>query len=171
MNTTIRFALIGKSGSGKSTVSSIMREERGLTIVKTGAICRKIANLLFGNENKSTTQLLDDVLTGLDPSIFLKAAVRDLPDRSDFVIDALRFHSDFTLARELGCSIIRVVSDDAERVRRLEVRGQAFELQRDGLHRSERELDDVPVDYEIANTGTLNDIRSSVAVIMASVSK
>ena len=63
----MRIALIGKSGAGKSHLAGILAGQRGVTLVKTGAVCREIANLLFGNEDKSTTQKLDDVLTQLEP--------------------------------------------------------------------------------------------------------
>jgi cytidylate kinase len=69
-----RIALIGKSGAGKSEVSRHLAKVHGFTAIRTGAICRTIAKLLFNNEDKATTQLLDDALTALDPSIRLKGA-------------------------------------------------------------------------------------------------
>jgi dephospho-CoA kinase len=59
----LRIALVGKSGSGKSEVAEFLRESRACQVIKTGRICRQIAQLLFGNEDKRSTQLLDDVLT------------------------------------------------------------------------------------------------------------
>ena len=159
MTAPTRFALVGKSGSGKSEVGVILNGQLGLRIIKTGTICRMIAKMLFGNEDKRSTQKLDDVLTTIDPSIFLRAALRDVGLEEMFVIDALRCASDLGLAQDYGCTVIRVVADDSIRLRRLKARGQEFNLDTDGRHRSEVELDDAQVDHVIANNGTLDDLR------------
>ena len=163
MTTKPRFALIGKSGSGKSEAGQILNDQLGLRIVKTGTICRHISKMLFGNEDKHSTQRLDDVLTTIDSSIFVRAALRDVETDEMFVIDSLRFSSDLELARDHGCTIIRVVADDTIRVRRLKARGQVFDLNTDGKHRSEVELDDVQVDHVILNNGTQDDLRKRLS--------
>jgi dephospho-CoA kinase len=148
-----RFALVGKSGSGKSEACRFLCESREIRLIKTGAICRQIARLLFDNEDKRSTQLLDDALSSIDPSIFLRAAMRGVSPDDCFVIDALRFREDLVMAREAGCMVIRIVASDEIRLSRLVARGQAFDPETDGRHRSEVELDDAPVDLEIRNEG------------------
>lgn len=160
-----RFALVGKSGSGKSEACRFLSQSRGIRPIKTGAICRHIACLLFGNEDKRSTQILDDALTPIDPSIFLRAALRGVGADESFAIDALRFREDLAIARKFGCMVIRIVASDETRLRRLDARGQAFNLDTDGSHRSEVELDDVPVDLEIRNEGDL----SALSVLLASL--
>ena len=146
-----RYALVGKSGSGKSEAGRFLSESRGIRLIKTGSICRQIARLLFDNEDKRSTQLLDDALTTIDASIFLRAALRGVHPDESFVIDSLRFHEDLAIAREAGCMVIRIVASDEIRLCRLVARGQAFDPETDGRHRSEVELDDAPVDLEIRN--------------------
>ena len=68
--------------------------------LKTGAVCRQIAKLLFGNEDKKSTQILDDALTPIDSSLFLRATLRGADMGRPFVIDSLRFNTDLQLA---GC--------------------------------------------------------------------
>lgn len=157
-----RFALLGKSGSGKSEVATLLCEQYDLSAIKTGSVCREIALLLFGNQDKRSTQLLDDALTTIDPSIFLKAALRREGGQEGFVIDSLRFQSDLRLAQELGCTIVRVNASDTIRVQRLEQRGQAFDPTTDGLHRSETELDAVPVDVVIENEKSLSELAAEL---------
>lgn len=77
-----RFAIIGKSGSGKSRVAETLSELLGVRHIRTGTICRQIARLLFDNEDKQSTQRLDDVLTTIDSSIFVRAALRSASHRS-----------------------------------------------------------------------------------------
>lgn len=159
---TVRLALIGRTGAGKSEVARILSELCTCQIVKTGAICRKISKLLFGNEDKQSTQLLDDALTPIDASIFLKAALRDIDLNLPTIIDSLRFRSDLDLASRLGFRIVRVASSEHNRSQRLVERQQAFDIARDGLHRSETELDDATTFFTIINDGSREDLREQL---------
>lgn len=153
-----RFALIGKSGAGKSTVADSIAQTYGIRRVSTGKICRAISMLLFGNEDKASTQRIDDALTLVDPSIFLRAALRDSKPQEPICVDSLRFASDYDLARSQGFEIIRVTASDVVRQRRLAARGQVFNISTDGMHRSETELDEALVDFTIHNDGTTEEI-------------
>lgn len=163
--TEIRVALVGRSGAGKSEVSRLFSTMAQCRVVKTGTICRSISQMLFGNESKRSTQLLDNALTAIDGSIFLRAAMRDLGEEAA-LIDSLRFHSDFELARNAGFRILRVTAPDELRYPRLAGRGQEFDPATDGLHRSETELDEVDTDYHIENRGGLDDLKIRVFEII-----
>lgn len=171
MTQRLRFALVGKSGSGKSEAAKILQGLTGCRIVKTGAVCRQISHMLFGNEDKASTQLLDDALTPIDPSIFLRASLRDLADSERIVIDSLRFASDYALARTLGCAIIRVEASEDDRVARLGRRGQQFDPLQNGSHRSETELDTFATDHILVNNGTLDDLLAHASTIAGSALK
>ncbi len=163
----MRFALVGKSGSGKSTAGEHLGRLAGVEHVRTGAICRQIAHLLFGNDEKRSTQRLDDALTTIDPCIFVRAALRPYGEGGGFVLDALRFCEDAVLARGMGCRIIRIVAPPELRHLRLRERGQSFDPATDGLHRSEIELDVIKVDHEIINAGDLRSMEAALAAIVA----
>lgn len=166
MTPPIRFALVGKSGAGKSSVGVRLSRLIGVDHVRTGVLCRQIAQTLFGNEAKSSTQALDDALTAIDPSIFVRAALRPYGEQAGYVLDALRFNSDAVLARKLGCRIIRVVAPDELRGLRLRARGQAFDPNTDGLHRSEVELDAIDVDLELVNDGDLTYVDEMLSALL-----
>jgi hypothetical protein len=144
-----------------------LSESRGIRLIRTGAICRQIARLLFDNEDKRSTQILDDALTTIHPSIFLRAALRGVGPAEDLVIDALRFWEDVALARELGFIVIRVVASDDVRLFRLVARGQVFDPKKDGHHRSEVELDNAPVDLEIRNEGEISSLHALLTGLSA----
>ena len=167
MSGPVRFALIGKSGSGKSRAGGFLSHRFGVAHLKTGAVCREISRLLFSNEDKSSTQRLDDALTPIDPCIFLRATLRPVAVNEGFVVDALRFREDLVLAREYGCKVIRVVAPEGVRVQRLIDRGQVFDPVTDGVHRSETELDNVEVDFEILNDADLATFERALSRILA----
>ena len=163
----IRFALVGKSGSGKSTAGQHLGRLVGVDHVRTGVICRQISRTLFGNEDKRSTQRLDDALTTLDPSIFVRAALRPYEDGAGFILDSLRFREDVVLARGLGCRVVRIVAPSELRNDRLRDRGQSFDPATDGLHRSEMELDVIDVDHEVENAGDVSSLETALAAIVA----
>lgn len=162
-----RLALIGKSGAGKSTVADIISQDYGIRRISTGSICREISRLLFGNENKASTQKIDDALTQIDPSIFFKAALRGAAEQERICVDSLRFAADYELARAQGFEIIRVTALNETRMRRLEARGQVFIPNVDGKHRSEVDLDTAAADFKIQNDGTEDEIRTALKLIFA----
>ncbi len=123
--------------------------------------------MLFGNDDKRSTQQLDDALTTIDPSIFVRAALRPYGEGDGFVLDALRFRDDAVLARELGCRIVRIVAPPDLRHVRLRERGQSFDPATDGLHRSEIELDTIKVDHELVNAGDLPSLEAALTAIVA----
>lgn len=160
-----RIALIGKSGSGKSTVASLLQLHCGTIRISTGAVCRKISMQLFGNEFKSSTQSIDDALTQIDPSVFLNAALLNVSDDSSICIDSLRFESDLEIARERKLIRIKVVAPDDLRFSRLKKRGQVFDPRTDGMHRSETDLDEADVDFTIENMGDIAALERAVHAI------
>jgi len=86
-----RIGLIGFTGVGKSTVAQHLKSAHGFHIASTGAMCRAISMLVFGNEDKSNLLALTDALQSIDPIIFLKAASRAAPAGTLLTIDALRY--------------------------------------------------------------------------------
>jgi 5'-deoxynucleotidase YfbR-like HD superfamily hydrolase/predicted kinase len=162
----MQVALIGKSGVGKSTVAKLLNYHAGTERVSTGSICRQIAMLLFGNDDKSTTQTLDDALTKIDPSVFLNAALQAAPAGRPICLDSLRFKSDYDIARRRGFTIVRVTAPDEVRVARLAERGQKFNLMKDGSHRSEIELEQMEVDYTVENSGDIDALEGSVRALI-----
>lgn len=164
-NDLMQVALIGKSGVGKSTVAKLLNYYTGAERVSSGTICRQIAKLLFGNDEKSTTQTLDDALTKIDPSIFLNAALLAAPAGRPICLDSLRFSSDYEIAKRRGFMIVRVTAPDDVRLTRLSERGQKFDLAKDGSHRSETELDRISVEHTIENSGDIDALDNSVRAL------
>ena len=66
----------------------------------------------------------------------------------------------------MGCMILRITAQDDQRVHRLRTRGQVYNLEVDGLHRSEVELDAVTVDKTIQNDEGIDALRSKISSIV-----
>jgi dephospho-CoA kinase len=151
---------------GKSEVARILAERYGFQICNTGRLCREMSAIVFGDESKAHMQEITDALRTIDPSIFLKAALRSVDTDSRLVIDSVRFFSDVELIKAGGLSLIRVRASNEARHARLQTRGQIFTATQD-LHISESEADSFNVDGTVTNTGSLCDLEAQIAALIA----
>lgn len=168
ITTASKIALSGKSGAGKSSVARIFFEKYNFKIVKTGLICRQISSILFGDDAKSSTQVLDDALTKIDESIFLKAALRNADLSPPVLIDSLRFANDFHLVKELGFKTMQILASNEDRGKRLSFRGQSFSDSTE-LHRSETELDNYKHDFVVKNHNSIVDLEEQIGRLFSTI--
>jgi len=157
-----RIALIGFTGVGKTTAADHLCRAHGFEIASTGAMCRRVSGLVFGNEDKANLYSLTDALQTIDRAIFLKAALRELHGTDAIVIDALRYHQDYEYALSEGFHLVRIQAPIPLRLRWLADRGQGFDLTVDGTHPSETELSDVSVHTTILNDGSKDQLLKQI---------
>ena len=153
-----RIGLIGLTGVGKTTIANRLQTAYGFNVARTGETCRAVSRLLYGNEDKSNLLALSDALQSLDPAIFLKAALRNLPADTSYIIDALRFTHDYQYATSRKLYIIQITAPLHLRRQWLAERGQQFDFETDGKHASELELSEVTVHATLENDGTKSEL-------------
>jgi dephospho-CoA kinase len=148
----LKIALVGRSGSGKTTIAEYLRQKYLFAICSTGLRCRVLAREFFENESKTTLNLLTDALRKIEPGVWLKVALRDAPESSQrIVIDSIRFPEDLLLVKNQGAVVWRVDCSNELRVERLSRRGQSYNIETDDKHITETALADISVDDVIVN--------------------
>jgi dephospho-CoA kinase len=157
-----RIGLIGLTGVGKSTAALYLRDVHGFQVATTGEVCRAVSRLLYGNEDKSNLLKLTDALQSIDPTIFLKSALRRLPAGERFVIAALRYTHDYDYAKQNQLYIVRITAARDLRQKRLQGRGQVFNFETDAAHASELQLSEVAVNATIENDGTVRQLYAKI---------
>lgn len=164
ITTRPNIALYGRTGSGKTTVAEVLVEEYGYSHRKTGAACRALCLDLFGSEDKALLNKVTDALRGIDPAVWLRAAIRD--SRQDtgrpIVLDSIRFRPDYQYVVERDFVTIRITAPSGARVERLAGRGQEFDVLRDDLHPAEIELSSEAFDYTIDNSALRSGLIAEV---------
>lgn len=158
----LRITLLGRSGAGKTTVATCLRETHGFTVCSTGRRCRELAQEFFETESKETLNALTDAMRSIDPAVWLKVALRQVGnDTYRVVIDAARFPEDYEYARNRDFRVWRVVCPPEIRRARMASRGQLF-VPADEEHITEVALDDAECDAVIDNTQDLETLRRTV---------
>jgi dephospho-CoA kinase len=161
-----RIGLIGFTGVGKSTVAKRLKSNYGCQICSTGAMCRAVSRLAFGNEDKSNLMALTDALQSIDPLILLKAAIRRVGPEDNIVLDALRYLHDYKYARQHGLFVMRVTAPVHLRRAWLAKRGQRFDFDIDSSHPSETQLASVRVHATLRNDSSRKALFARLDAIM-----
>lgn len=145
-------ALWARSGSGKSFAAKYLVKRHGYQPCQPGEVCREITRRLFHEESKATLNKVNDALRAIDPNIWLRLGMEAVDDRREGVlIDGIRFRSNLEFCRERAFRLVKIEASQATRIRRLAERGQAFDIETDGEHAGETELEYAQFDYVIQN--------------------
>ncbi len=156
-------ALCGRSGSGKTTVAEYLAEAYGFAHYRSGDLCRRICNDLFGDDAKAMLNAVTAAMRSIRPDVWISAALRGMRDDELVVFDSMRFEGDYERLRRAGFTLWRIEAPLDRRVARLRARGQEFDPSADDQARPEVELDGHEFDYVIDNdTRSMDGLRRAV---------
>lgn len=164
----LQVALSGRSGSGKTEVASYLERRHGYVRVSTGRLCRQLCRDLFASESKTLMNAVTDAMRGIQPDVWLAAALRHAPAGQPLVVDSMRFHEDHQLLRACGYELWRVEAPQELRWERLQRRGQEFNAARDDNAAAEVELDNTSHCRLLVNAGGLPDLWKQVEAAVQS---
>jgi dephospho-CoA kinase len=172
--------LIGKIGSGKTTVGRHLREEYGASEHKFSTILSDILDRLHLPQRREYLQALGAALReSLGGDVIVKAFEKDLEkDPSEvLVVDGIRYENEVDMLKGLENSVLVYVDAPARiRYERAVKRGErgeggiSFEeFLRNDSAETERRIESLKplADHVIDNTGTLEDLIREVDAIMA----
>lgn len=169
-------ALIGRMGSGKSTIAQLLTDLYGYTKMSWAQPVKDIAALAYGPVDKgqgyevelpngksavrSGRELLQRIGTDalreqVDRSFWIRAGIRRIEARPDivWVNDDTRFPNEADALARRGWYIVRVdLPEDLRRERLLEAHGQIDEAALN--HPSETGIDDIQHHIRLWNTGS-----------------
>jgi dephospho-CoA kinase len=162
-------AIIGRSGSGKSTFAKYMIDNHHYKYCSTGNVCRSICNILYGSEDRHYLNLITDILKASDKDILTKAAIRDNAN-NNLIFDSVRFISDYNFLKDKGFIFIKIECDESVAISRLQDRNQKFDIKKDLKHSSETEQKSIPYDFVLENNGSKNQFVDNIIDLVARIS-
>lgn len=94
---------------------------------------------------------VNDALRAIEPNIWLRLGMEAVDQIDGVLIDGVRFKSNLDFCRERGFQMVKIEASQPTRTRRLAARGQIFDMETDGKHAGETELERGPFDFIVQN--------------------
>jgi hypothetical protein len=155
----MKIALIGKARSGKDTSADYIVSKLLLQRVAFADPLRECVSLvqdtlgLPRSKDRKLMQLLGDWARDINKNIFIELAING---RDDIIVTDVRFKNEAEVLKQNGFMLIRVTGNPTS-VNRSDPIYQ---------HASELEQDDIVADYEILNTGTIQELYDKIDEIL-----
>jgi len=162
----LRIAFSGKMQVGKTTSADYLVQKYGFNKLSFAGKLKEIAKDLWPEQfecGQKPRKLLQDLgmkMREIDQDVWVKylvRIVRSLPKESNIVVDDLRFMNEYKVLKNEGFFIVRIVR---------EVPPSPFDD-----HPSEKEVEQMPYDLLLLNTGTLDRLYEKLDKIMEMVGK
>lgn len=177
----IKIALTGKMRSGKSAISRLLYEKYGFYYpLSFGNELKYLAHMIFPwvPEEPKPRELYQfmNTMREFDEDVWVKHLadfyddVISIIDPTGIVIDDVRQQNEFEWARDNGFIIVRVDTSDDIRKQRIIAEGDSYN-EESFNHKTETYVDHLRADYTIINDGTLIELESKVAELLAEIKK
>ena len=162
----LRIAFSGKMQVGKTTSADYLVQKYGFNKLSFAGKLKEIAKDLWPEQfecGQKPRKLLQDLgmkMREIDQDVWVKylvRIVRSLPKESNIVVDDLRFMNEYKVLKNEGFFIVRIVR---------EVPPSPFDD-----HPSEKEVEQMPYDLLLQNTGTLDMLYEKLDKIMEMLNK
>jgi dephospho-CoA kinase len=180
----VKIALTGKMRSGKDTVAHQMYIRHSFNRVAFGDAMKKNAHATFPwisefSKPRALYQQYAQLMRQIDSEVWIKHAKRAVQGAIDFrvhtdaesvgvVITDLRQPNEYEWARANGFTLIRVSAPDEDRIARAKIAGDDFN-KADLEHETESHIDSFNCDYEIANAGSLDELKEQIDTILSQI--
>ncbi|WP_214771194.1 AAA family ATPase [Exiguobacterium sp. s133] len=155
MEDGLRIVFIGKMRSGKSTLADLFAGYQDLHKMSFGHRLKEYAHEIFQPEGdvkaRELYQGFGQKMREIDPDVWVKQVEKDIKENGykRIVIDDLRQPNEYKWARENGFILVKVVTSDEVRKKRMESKG---ELVTDEIlnHETEQHIDGYQCDYTVS---------------------
>jgi dephospho-CoA kinase len=170
----VKLAIIGKMGSGKTTLVKHLVAEYNFIEFNFGDPVKKYANEIFGIETikekpRKFIQEFAEILKTLDQNVWVNYIKRQIGESKDIVVGDVRFMNEYQMLREQGFKFILLdISEEyqVERLKKTYPNNYLEHLERRG-HISEQNVYKFPADYYYhINETTENDLNEYVRQII-----
>lgn len=172
----IKLALTAKMRAGKSVLSGYANLMYGFHPFAFGDALKAHFHRLFPHiptepKPRALYQSYGQFCRGIEPNVWVDATMRDIAafnkreSGRNILVEDVRQPNEFDRLKAEGFVIIRINSPDELRRQRMVDAGDTF-TDADLAHDTESHVDSFSADYEIWNSGTINDMTAQFDVII-----
>lgn len=166
----MKIALIGKSGSGKDTVSNILVSNYGFKKINFSDDIYKIAREIFQMKDKDRNllQKIGDKLREIDEFVFIKSVLKKCENIENVLVGDCRLITEYNALKEKGFVFLYIKAEESERIKRLHKRDGSS--QKEFLeHKTETQVDEILREGKhitIENYGNIEDLADKIKMIL-----
>ena len=171
----IKIAITGKMGSGKSTITKLIKEiEKDAFITSYSSVIRKILQDLDLVPTRDIMQATGDFFRKFDMDVWTNALLKEINGITNtIVIEGLRYSFERDKLVLNGFKVLKIDTPDELRKKRIEIRDKiAID---DNLwsnwqhHPTELFVDQIKVDFRILNNTSLSRLKELIDTILNQV--
>lgn len=149
----MKFAIIGKMGSGKSTCANYLKDIHNFEIHSFGGPVKKYALEIFNEKNKNRKLIQDfaQKIKEIDNDVWVKYLLDKADLTKNIIVDDLRFPNEYKALKDNGFKIIKLtISEELQEKRLIETYPENYRIHLERRNDiSESYTDSLPFDYEI----------------------
>jgi dephospho-CoA kinase len=181
----VKIAICGKLRAGKDELSNHLHIKYGFDKVAFGDALKRNAHAVFpwigeSSKPRALYQKFGQLMRQeFDEGVWIKHAEQAVKGAIEFrvntgaeqigiVLTDVRQENEVAWCRENGFTLIRVTAPDEDRIARAKIAGDDFN-KADLEHETESHIDSFDCDYEIANAGSIDDLKAQVDTILAQI--
>lgn len=169
-NKQLKLAIVGQMGSGKDTIAQMIvreYEQRTNETMYPIAFAEGIRNLIaeylpnmyadgIGRTKRFAMQYIGEALRTLDKDVWIKYALAQVGEDDSIIITDCRLQHEAEALREEGFKLIRIITDDSCRIKRLIERGNGNTTIEEFYHATEKEAPWITGHFHINNNSGTN---------------
>lgn len=176
----IKIAITGKMGTGKSTVTKIIKEllnehNNSCYVTSYSSVIRRTLLELDLYPTRELMQATGDFFREFDKDVWTNALLKEIKNvSSTIVIEGIRYAFERDKLVSNGFKIIKVDSSEVLRKKRIEFRDNItindkiwFTWQQ---HSTEKFVDKIKEDFLIINDGSLDQVKKSLVAFLNQIS-
>lgn len=169
--TTLKIAVTGKMGTGKSSLTGIIKELEDGYVTSYSSIIRKTLANLDLEPTRELMQATGDFFRTFDKLVWTKQLLKEVKDiKKTIIIEGVRYPFERDALVSEGFKIIKISANDSIRRKRIIKRNNMQISDEIWLqwqnHGTEIYVDQIEADYSINNNSSLDELQQSILNIL-----
>ena len=172
----LKIGITGKMGSGKSSLTKILKEQENCYVISFSSVIRKTLISLDLVPTRELMQATGDFFRDYDKLVWVRQLLKEVKDvTNNVIIEGIRYGFERDELASHGFKIIKVSSSNDIRRKRIADRNnisiddQTWSIWQN--HPTEVYVDQIVTDYTVDNNDSIQDLKQKILAILNELKK